>query len=98
MTREKLKREVLATIINDLRQASKETGREHWRIASDLFPDVPHGVVTEACLELDDEAENAWWDQMERTIDGEVIRRAIEAPKAEPTAGKKETDLDAFPF
>jgi hypothetical protein len=48
---------------------------------------------------LDDEEEAAWWDQMQRTIGGDVVRDAVAAPKpAEPLKIEGEIDVSDVPF
>jgi len=45
------------------------------------FPGVPDSIVvglaTDIEMAADEAAEETWWDQVEKTIDGEVIRKAI---------------------
>ena len=79
--REQLKKEVLAAVCLHLRTAKAE-GKDHWREVEEAFPDLPQSFRIEACLEIDDEADEAWWDQLEKTIDGEVLRKAIGGPEA----------------
>lgn len=47
------------------------------------YPGIPDEVLVEAWMKVDDEATEAWWQQVERTIDGEIIKQAV------ITAGKE---------
>ncbi|MFD6316889.1 hypothetical protein [Methylorubrum thiocyanatum] len=57
--------------------AAQEEGRDPCRAARQAFPGVPDGVVWELSADLLGLEEEAWWQQVERTIDGEVIRNAV---------------------
>lgn len=78
--RRRLEKEVLATIVQHL-EAAKLEGRDPWDEVKRAFPDVPTGVQAAACLELDMQKEEAWWQGLERTIEVEVIRKAIGGPE-----------------
>lgn len=41
------------------------------------FPDLPEVVATEAWMRAEAADVEAWWRSVERTIDGEIIRRAL---------------------
>lgn len=43
-------------------------------------PGVPDLVLIEAAIDADSLETEAWWQSMERTIDGEVIARALAIP------------------
>lgn len=78
-SRVRLKQEIVATMITDIRKKASETGSENYiALADSMFPDVPESLRIEAWMALDDEDEEAWWQTVERTIDGEVIRNAIQ--------------------
>lgn len=77
--RKQIRAEVMATIIEDMRR-DRENGLRPRDEA--LKRGIPLAVACEAEFELEDEDVEAWWDQIERTIDGEVIRNAIANPSA----------------
>lgn len=74
--RKTIKREVIATIVDTMDDAVTQ-GLEPIEYAKQTFLEVPEGVIFEAfghwqCRDID-----RWWDKVERTVDVEVIRRAI---------------------
>jgi hypothetical protein len=79
--REQLKLEVRAALVKRLREAMEQTGRDDaYTLADQLFPEVPMDVRIDAVLTLEDEDTEAWWDQLEHTIDEAVLHRAITGP------------------
>ena len=68
--------EVKAEIIAVCREA-KAKGDDGWKAVEARFPGIPPDVVAEAWLAVEDEATEAWWQTVERTIDGEIIRNAL---------------------
>lgn len=71
-----LRKQVRAEILTVMATAQSE-GREPCAAARRAFPGVPNGLVWELSAELDLMAEEAWWQTVERIIDGEVIRNAV---------------------
>jgi hypothetical protein len=49
-------------------------------------PGVPDLVLIMAAVEAEAQAVDAWWEAIEKTIDGEVIARALATPKTPEAA------------
>jgi hypothetical protein len=75
-----IREQVMAQIIAAMVEA-EENGRDAINAARATFPGTPDGVLYEARAEMDLQQEEAWWQSIEKTIDGEVIRRALGAPE-----------------
>lgn len=76
--RRQLKREVRANVIEWLSDYRDSDHSIDELIAfKSAFPDAPESLYYDAYFELDQRAEDAWWDKMEKTIEGDVIRRAL---------------------
>lgn len=74
--RNQIKKEVLATICQHLRTAMAE-GKNPWGEVDLAFPSVPMDVRYEAVVIVENEETEAWWDSLEKTIDGEILNRAL---------------------
>jgi hypothetical protein len=72
------RQQVMALIVATMVQAMKD-GRDPWKVAAAAFPGTPRMVLGEAYGEASCAEVENWWDQIERTIDGEVIRSALQA-------------------
>lgn len=72
------RQQVMALIVATMVQAI-EDGRDPWKVAATAFPGTPQMVLGEAYGEASCAEVEKWWDQIERTIDGEVIRNALQA-------------------
>lgn len=70
------RKQVMAEIIGVIREVN-DRGADGFKVAQSVFPAVPTAVIAEAWCEAESEATEAWWQTVERTIEGEVIRRAI---------------------
>ncbi|MGU3326104.1 hypothetical protein ACLBXB_04125 [Methylobacterium mesophilicum] len=80
--------QVKAAIISTMAEAERDR-RCPLAAAEAAFPGVPM-VVLGACYgEMLADEEDAWWQQIERTIDGEVIRNAV-AIAGRETARKRD--------
>lgn len=73
-----IREQVLEQII-DVMVAAKAQGRRHMQAARETFPSTPDIVLFEAETAMEMREVEGWWRQIERTIDGEVIRRALAA-------------------
>lgn len=71
-------KQVMALIVATMVQAMKD-GRDPWKVTAAAFPRSPRMVLGEAYGEASCAEVENWWDQIERTIDGEVIRSALQA-------------------
>lgn len=71
------RKQVLALITQTMARAMAE-GRDPWEAAKAEFPGTPGSVLGEAFCAASDSEEEAWWRAIEQTIDGEVIRNAIQ--------------------
>lgn len=80
--RDEIKKAVLAQIIEVMDQADK-AGVDTWQAAERAFPGTPTDVIAEAWVEFDNAKTEAWWRQVEQTIDGEVVKRAMLATGGE---------------
>ncbi|MDF2809894.1 MAG: hypothetical protein K0S56_925 [Microvirga sp.] len=76
MDRAEIRKQVLAQIIAVMADAD-EQGRDTVEAAKAAFPGTPEDVIWSAWVEFDNAKTEAWWQQVERTIDGEIIRRAL---------------------
>lgn len=70
------RQQVFAAIVETMFAAIRD-GRDPWSVAAATFPGVPSGILGEAYGEACAAADEKWWQQVERTIDGEAIRDAI---------------------
>lgn len=77
-----VREQVMAAIVETGR-TFREAGRDVLTGLQRAYPGVPTEVLVEAWMKVDDEATEAWWQQVERTIDGEIIKQAV------ITAGKE---------
>lgn len=73
-----IRRQGRAEIIRVMLEADAR-GEEPSTAAETAFPGAPDSVIWGAWSEFDDAKTNAWWETLERTIDGEVIRSAVVA-------------------
>lgn len=79
--REQLERELLATMCRHLKEAKAGGSINLHDELEKAFPDVPDLVRFEAVVEFESEEVEAWWETLEKTIDGEILRRAIAKPE-----------------
>lgn len=78
--RAELERQVLAAVIVFLKERAAATGRDHWYHGRELqaaFPGIPQSVEIDACLVIDAEQTEAWWDGLAKTIEGEIVKNAL---------------------
>ncbi|WP_156420081.1 hypothetical protein [Aureimonas sp. N4] len=52
-------------------------GENGLQAVQSAFPGVPLIVAVEAEMDADNAKTEAWWQTIERTIDGELVRRGI---------------------
>jgi hypothetical protein len=71
-----IRKQVMAAIVGCMSDAIRR-GDNPFDAAQREFPGTPGGVLGEALYEAESAEEEAWWQTIERTIDGEVIRNAI---------------------
>ena len=71
-----VRQQVMAALVETYVQA-KAQGLDGWRAVQTAFPGTPPEVIAEAMLAAEDEATAAWWAALERTIDAEVIGKAV---------------------
>ena len=74
-----IRQQVLAQII-DVMTAADAQGHDTVKAAQAAFPGTPSDVTYEAWAEYEHRKTEAWWQQIERAIDSEVIRRALGSP------------------
>jgi len=75
----------IATVISAAQNAGKGDGLA---VARSTFPGTPDNVLYEAWAKVDGDMTAAWWDAVERTIDGDVIARAVEIAGGANAPGK----------
>ena len=76
-----VRQEVKAAIIGVMAEAERDR-RCPLAAAEAAFPGVPM-VVLGACYgEMVSDQEDAWWQRIERAIDGELVQRAVTAASA----------------
>lgn len=68
--------QVMARLVDYMAQAKAE-GRDGYASARETFGNVPEIVLAEAWTYAEMEDTENWWRNIERTIDGEIIGRAI---------------------
>ncbi|MET4636561.1 hypothetical protein [Kaistia defluvii] len=74
--------DVRAQVMNEIMttvRLAEESGLDGYAEARRVYPAVPTGVISEAWARFDLARDEAWWLQAERTIEGEIIQRAIAA-------------------
>jgi hypothetical protein len=71
-----IRTQVTAAIADVIREAEAH-GRDGFLAASRAFPGAPGSVIAEVWTGVDLERNEAWWQSVERTIDGELVKRAI---------------------
>ena len=76
MARREIREQVIAHIV-DVMMEGDDLGRDAMAYAEEKFPGTPMLVMADAWARFDGQKEAAWWDSVERTIDGEIIRRAL---------------------
>ena len=81
-----VREEVMATVIEVCVDAQAQ-GLDGWKAIEAAFPGIPAEVTAEAFMECEDRKTKAWWEQVERTVNVEVLHRAITAAGGSETAG-----------
>lgn len=76
MTDPHIREQVMAKLVETYQQAVAQ-GLDGWRAIEAAFPGTPVEVVAEAMLAAEDEVTAAWWASVERTIDAQIIGKAI---------------------
>jgi hypothetical protein len=74
--RKKYREAVIAEVARVMARADAE-GKSKILAAREAFPGIPMAVVAEANAVLSRQAEADWWAGIEKTIDGEIVRRAL---------------------
>jgi hypothetical protein len=72
--REQVMDEIMTTI-----RTAEDAGQDGCAEARRVYPAVPAGIISEAYARVDLARDEAWWVGVERTIEGEIIQRAIAA-------------------
>lgn len=73
-------RDIREQVINHMAGVAKEAtdqGQDGWRAIERAFPGTPTDVIAEAWLRADEGKTEEWWQQVERTIDAEVVKSAV---------------------
>jgi hypothetical protein len=75
MADSKIRDEVMAHLVASIRESGYDATRR-------AFPDVPVMILAEADTTASSEECEAWWQSIEKTIDGEIIKNALASNKA----------------
>lgn len=78
--RKEIRDQVIAQVIEVIKQA-RDNGEDELPTVMRTFPGLPEQVYWDAFCALDNAEVNAWWETVEKTIDGEIIKNAISGPK-----------------
>ena len=70
------RQQVRAEIIRVIAEA-QASGRDGIAVAKATFPGLPETVLWECWTDVEHAQTEAWWQAVERTIDGELIRNAV---------------------
>jgi hypothetical protein len=81
-TERNTRRQVRAEIIHTIAEAQAAGFGDGVAAARHAFPGIPEAILWECWSELDQDRQEAWWQRIERTIDGEVIRNAVATAQA----------------
>ncbi|NVM41945.1 hypothetical protein HWX16_16580 [Ochrobactrum intermedium] len=76
MVRKETKEAVINEVAKVAYQAIK-SGRDPHKVVREKFPDIPDMVHIDGIVRAEMQAEDEWWEKVEKTIDGEIVRRAI---------------------
>lgn len=79
--RKEIREQVLAQVIEVIKQA-RANGEPEMEAIKRTFPGMPEDIYWQASCALDRAEVDAWWEAVEKTIDGEIIKNAISGPKA----------------
>lgn len=79
--REQLERELLATMCRHLKEVKARSSIDLYDELEKAFPSVPDLVRWEAIAQFEFKEIDCWWETLEKTIDGEILRRAIGKPE-----------------
>ena len=75
-----VKVETKAAVLTELAEQAriaKKRGQNAYSLLRVQNPDVPESIIAEAWTQMESDEEEAWWDSIEKTIDGELVKRAI---------------------
>ena len=70
------RKQVMANLIEEADEIMK-CGGDAFSVLGKRYPGMPIEVVTEAWLEASNRETERWWDSVEKTIDGEIIKNAL---------------------
>ncbi len=76
VARKEIREQVLAQVIDVIKQA-RANGEPEMAVVARTFPGMPDAIYWEAFCDLDNAEIDAWWEAVEKTIDGEIIRNAV---------------------
>ncbi|MGR7993819.1 hypothetical protein [Xanthobacter sp. ZOL 2024] len=74
--RKEIHEQVLAQVIEVIKQA-RANGEPEMAVVARTFPGMPDAIYWAAYCDLDNAEIDAWWEAVEKTIDGEIIRNAL---------------------
>jgi hypothetical protein len=68
---------VAATLRRFIKRDAESSGLDPVKAAQAEFTCTPTEVIYGAWLELESRKTEAWWQSIEKTIDGEIVRAAL---------------------
>lgn len=93
-SRENIREQVMAQIITTMEQAIAE-GRDPMEVAEAAYPGTPDTVLFLAMADAEDRRTEAWWRNIENSIDSAFIRAALAAQSSKPvSADSRDAHLD----
>jgi hypothetical protein len=75
-----IRKEVMSHFV-EIAESAEKSGTNGLDALRKQFPDVPESVLAEAATEAWMNADEAWWRQVERTIDAEIMQKALGGDK-----------------
>lgn len=78
MADKQLREDVVSAMAAVAYEAEK-AGNDGWKAIEDKFPGTPSEVFAVAYVRATDQATEEWWQQVERTVDVEAVRKAVVA-------------------
>lgn len=70
-------RDQVSAQIEDVIRAAQDAGQDGIKAAEAAFPGTPEMVILLASANVDMQRQEEWWEQVERTIDADIIKSAI---------------------
>lgn len=75
-----VRQETKDAVINEIAKVAYQainTGQDPHKVVDQIFPDVPFMVKIDGIVKAEAQSDDEWREQVEQTIDGEIVRNAI---------------------